>query len=79
MNIRTRWLIGGLAARLLFGLALSVACGIMTPALAGSAMPDNARASDFGGGWDCVWGYRQIADHCDAVKVPTNAYLEASG
>ena len=79
MILLGRWMSGGLATRLLVGMALSVTCGIITPAVAGDGMPGNARASAFGGGWDCVWGYRRVAEHCESVKVPANGYLEASG
>src|ERR1700758_727898 len=68
-----------MAVRLLLGVALNVACGIVGPALAANAMPDNARASAFGGGWECVWGYHQVAQHCEAVRVPADGYLESSG
>ena len=72
-------MIGGLAVRLLLGMALSGTFGLITPALAVDAMPGNARASALGGGWDCVWGYGRVGEHCEAIKVPTNGYLDSSG
>jgi hypothetical protein len=60
------------------GALLSVACGVLTPALAG-VIPDNARASEFGGGWDCVWGYRRVGESCAAVRAPVDGYIESSG
>src|ERR1700722_9649092 len=67
-----------LAACLLLGVALNVACGVVTPALAG-IVPDNARASEFGDGWDCVWGFRRVGERCEAVKAPVDGYVESSG
>ena len=26
-----------------------------------------------------MWGYRRVADHCEAVKVPANGYVDSSG
>lgn len=78
MIIRARWT-GSLVVHLLLGVAMNFAWGITTSALAGSTVPDNAQASEFGRGWDCVWGYRQVGEHCEAVRVPADGYLESSG
>jgi len=37
-------------------------------------MPENARASSYGDGWECNIGYRLDGDICAAVVVPENAY-----
>ena len=68
-----------LAAHLLLGVASVSACGFVAPAFAASAMPGNARASAFGGGWDCVWGYYRVAEHCEAVKAPVDGFVDSSG
>lgn len=38
------------------------------------AIPENARAKSYGGGWECNRGYRETKGACAAVKVPANAY-----
>lgn len=43
------------------------------------SLPDNARKSPYGNGWDCVSGYVRGDEGCTRVKVPANAYLDASG
>ena len=64
----------------LLGALLIAACEIMVPAAAaGAQVPSNARASAFGAGWNCIWGYRRVEEHCDAVKAPANGYVEPSG
>lgn len=42
-------------------------------------MPEHARKSSYGSGWDCVSGYARTDDRCARVAVPANAYLDASG
>ena len=37
-------------------------------------IPENARATSYGIGWECKQGYRRVKDACKAVKVPNNAY-----
>jgi hypothetical protein len=88
VSIRERWA-DRLAVRLLLGFALSATCGVITPALAESAVPDNARASEFGAGWDCVWGggdgwlcergFRQVLSACIRLNVPPNGYVDYTG
>jgi hypothetical protein len=79
MTMRTRWATRKSRARQLFGALLIAACGISVAPSAGGAVPSNARASSFGAGWDCVWGYRQVDGHCEVVRVPANGYVESSG
>src|SRR5690242_18116316 len=65
---------------LLLGVLLIAACEIIVPAAAaGAAVPNNARASSFGAGWDCIWGYHRVDDHCETVKAPNNGYVDSSG
>jgi hypothetical protein len=67
--------ISGLAP-LLLGLSLCVAL----PVAAGPGeLPDHARASRYGSGWDCMSGFRRVADTCVHITVPANAYLDATG
>src|SRR4029077_10759228 len=68
-----------LAARSPLRAVLAAACVIILCPVAHGAMPSNARARPYGGGWGCVWGYRQAGDQCEAVRVPVDAYLESSG
>src|SRR5580698_8818397 len=44
-----------------------------------STMPANARAAHFGGGWQCVRGFREEDKGCVPVAVPPNAYLSSFG
>ena len=39
------------------------------------AVPANARANQFGSGWECKPGFRQEGVACAAIKLPENAYL----
>lgn len=38
------------------------------------AMPENASAKSYGGGWECNTGFRLNENDCVAVVVPENAY-----
>ena len=64
----------GEAAALLLAFATSLAV-----AAAPSALPEHAKASGYGTGWDCMSGFRQVGDACAPIVVPANAYLEPSG
>ena len=44
----------------------------------GADIPDNARATSYGKGWECKPGYRRDKEACNAVKVPDNAYPTGS-
>lgn len=44
-----------------------------------ASLPENARKSSYGNGWDCVSGYVRTDEGCARVAVPANAYLDASG
>lgn len=37
-------------------------------------IPENARATSYGQGWECEQGYRRVKGACNPVKVPDNAY-----
>jgi hypothetical protein len=39
-------------------------------------MPANSHAKQYGGGWECDWGYGNIDQLCVAVQVPPNAHLD---
>ena len=39
-----------------------------------AAVPENARAKEYGKGWVCNQGYRAVNDGCTAIKLPANAY-----
>ena len=36
--------------------------------------PDNAKARNYGGGWDCSLGYRVNGADCASIDIPENAY-----
>jgi hypothetical protein len=38
-------------------------------------VPENARAKEYGNGWECDLGYRAVNEASIAVRLPTNAYL----
>ena len=44
-------------------------------------VPENALAtgSSYGRGWECRRGYREVNETCIVIKIPENAYLNASG
>jgi hypothetical protein len=48
-------------------------------AAAPGALPEHARVSRFGSGWDCMSGFRRVREACERIVVPANAYLEPSG
>jgi len=63
----------------LFVLALlAVALGDVFAQSGSIRVPDNARATGYGSGWECDRGYRQVKRACAAVKAPANAYLNNS-
>jgi hypothetical protein len=59
-------------------LVLSLWASLPTAAEA-SDWPEHARASRYGGGWECVSGFRRIGNSCVTIVVPANAYLDAAG
>lgn len=68
-------LVSGLAPLL---LVLSV-CASLSVAAGASEVPDHARVSRYGSGWDCASGFRRAGDTCVHIAVPANGYLDASG
>jgi hypothetical protein len=63
-------------APFLLGLAVFASLPVAaTP----SDLPDHARASRYGNGWDCIRGFRRDGDTCVRIVVPANGYLDASG
>jgi hypothetical protein len=63
-------------APLLLGLSV---CASLPVAAAPGELPDHARASRYGNGWECVSGFRRVGDTCAPIAVPAHAYLDASG
>ena len=65
------------------GLALALlmiaACGCGAAAAQSSGLPEHAKASRYGTGWNCVSGFKRVDDACVSVTVPANGYLDASG
>ena len=67
-----------------FGYALIYLAVIAVPAELAlaqefkGALPANATAKNYGGGWECDRGYRKNAGSCVAVTLPMNAYLTDS-
>src|SRR4029453_1827977 len=53
----------------------ALANGAQTP----SSIPENARASRYGDGWECMTGFRREANACARIAVPANGYLDSSG
>lgn len=62
-------------------VAAFLVVGTATLALAptAEAMPPNAKATEYGSGWECAHGYQRVRDACEAINVPAGAYLDASG
>ena len=54
---------------------LMAAPGIVFARSSNVEVPEHARAMEFGNGWKCGRGYREINGTCAAVKVPVNGYL----
>jgi hypothetical protein len=65
-----------LAPLLLLGLSL---CAALPVAAGPSELPEHARASRYGSGWECASGFRRVGDHCAHIVVPAHGYLDASG
>jgi hypothetical protein len=63
-------------APLLLGLSL---CAALPVAAAPGELPEHARVSRYGSGWDCRSGFRRVGDSCAHIVVPANGYLDASG
>ena len=51
--------------------------GLPSKAEAADALPDNAIAGRYEGGWECMAGFQRTVDRCARVVVPANAYLDA--
>jgi len=66
-------------SRLAPALLVLALCASLPVAAGPSAWPDNARASRYGSGWDCVSGFRRVGNSCVHIVVPANAYLDAAG
>jgi hypothetical protein len=66
-------------SRLAPALLVLALCASVPVAAEPSAMPEHARASRYGSGWDCVSGFRRVGNSCVHIVVPANAYLDSSG
>ncbi|HUT41257.1 MAG TPA: hypothetical protein VM011_07930, partial [Gammaproteobacteria bacterium] len=65
-----------ISLRALILLALLATVHGLVHAQAGSVeAPENARAKEYGKGWECNQGYRAVNGTCTAVKLPADAYL----
>jgi hypothetical protein len=67
------------SARLFAINALLLALVATWPINAATAPPENARADQYGSGWQCKRGFAKNNDTCVPFKLPANAYLSASG
>ena len=54
---------------------LLMACRAASHAADSPEIPQNARLSEYGTGWDCQHGFREMRDNCVAIEVPAHAYL----
>ena len=57
----------------LFLVSLGVLLSLALPASAQS-MPENAKPKTYGGGWECIVGFRLTEGSCVAIVLPENAY-----
>jgi hypothetical protein len=64
---------------LLMAVMLSTLTLDAAAAAGGKVLPAHARASRYGGGWDCLRGFEVSAGACVLVKIPAHGYLAASG
>ena len=62
------------------GFLIALLALVSWPALAAArddpakAVPPNAHAKRYGGGWQCDRGYRKVGLSCAVVQVPAHAY-----
>ena len=63
----------------MLGFVLVLLSVSAVPAQAGKgAVPENATAKAYGGGWECNPGYRWSNSDCVVVILPENSYLTGS-
>lgn len=60
-------------------MVLVIIAGISFAQGGSMKIPENARTKNYGSGWECDRGYRQVDEICTSIKVPPNAYLNPSG
>jgi hypothetical protein len=82
---RWKWPLTG-APRARFESAAAALAALLvlgTPTLAAAeaarVVPQNAKATEYGSGWECAHGYQRVRESCERIKVPANAYLDSSG
>jgi hypothetical protein len=70
-----------IAVALRYAATLALVLMLVPPAGAqpSTAVPENARARAYGGGWNCVYGFREERGACAGVVVPANGHLTARG
>src|SRR5918996_2279466 len=67
-----------LAHPLILLALLATAAGVSQAQDGPAAIPGNAHAKRYGGGWECDHGYRAVDGACLAISVPANGYLADS-
>ena len=55
-------------------LTVQTVPGVVAAESVSAAIPDNARAKNYGSGWECNEGYREKDGLCAVIEVPANAY-----
>jgi hypothetical protein len=68
--------VSSFAPLLLLGLSV---CAALPVAAEPSELPEHARASRYGSGWECTSGFQRVGDGCAHIVVPAHGYLDASG
>jgi hypothetical protein len=67
------------ACFLVLSVFLLFVSGNVTARESSIGIPDNARAKNFGSGWECYQGFREEKLSCVAVRLPENAHLDRFG
>ena len=60
-------------------LFLALALALCTLQSASQPMPTNAHKAQYGSGWECNRGFRQVGIECQKVVIPANAGLDILG
>src|SRR5580704_550060 len=59
---------------LLLSVVLATSPGVAFSQSGAASAPSNSHANLYGRGWECDYGYREVARACTAVKVPADAH-----
>jgi hypothetical protein len=76
-----RWLrqtLGASIHALVFLAVLVSVPGVLIAKSRTVEIPENARAKNYGSGWECNRGYRAAGKRCVAVKTPANSFPTVS-